>query len=204
MWLGRREPGWFRQAPTIPALAQLVGLDPDALAATVARFNRFVRDGTDADFGRGETAWERLTMPSQGGNPHLGAIEQPPFHAAPCHRVILGTKGGPRTNAHGQALRADGSVVAGLYCAGLAMANPIGTKAVSAGTTLGPCLTWGYICGLALGREGQIHVERGSIGDHHGVVASFAAGVLGRVLAWHRLGHAQARRGGVPVPPRPT
>jgi 3-oxosteroid 1-dehydrogenase len=33
------------------------------------------------------------------------------------------------------------------------MANPIGTKAVGAGTTLGPCLTWGYICGLALTGE---------------------------------------------------
>ena len=117
------------------------------------------RNGKDEDFGRGETAWEKLTAPpAQGGNPYLGAIEQPPFYAAPCHRVILGTKGGPRTNARGQALRADGSVIAGLYCAGLAMANPIGTKAVGAGTTLGPCLTWGYICGLALaGGEGQIH-----------------------------------------------
>jgi 3-oxosteroid 1-dehydrogenase len=158
MWLGRREPGWFRQAPTIAALAQAIGLDPDTLAATVARFNRFVRDGKDADFGRGETAWEKLAAPSRGGNPYLGTIERAPFHAAPCHRVILGTKGGPRTNAQGEALRPDGSVIAGLYCAGLAMANPIGTKAVGAGTTLGPCLTWGYICGLALaGGEGQIH-----------------------------------------------
>ena len=159
MWLGRRQPGWFRQAPTIAALAPAIGLDPDALVATVARFNRLVGQGRDEDFGRGETAWEKLTAaPAQGGNPHLGTIEQPPFYAAPCHRVILGTKGGPRTNARGQALRTDGSVIAGLYCAGLAMANPVGTKAVGAGTTLGPCLTSGYICGLALtGGEGQIH-----------------------------------------------
>jgi 3-oxosteroid 1-dehydrogenase len=149
MWLGRRQPGWFRTAPTIPALARAVGLDPDALAATVARFNRHVANGRDEDFGRGETAWEKLTAPpTTRGNPSLGAIDASPFHAAPCHRVILGTKGGPRTNASGQVLRADGSVIAGLYCAGLAMANPIGTKAVGAGTTLGPCLTWGYICGL--------------------------------------------------------
>jgi 3-oxosteroid 1-dehydrogenase len=151
MWLGRRQRDWFRQAPTIPELAQAIGLEPDALAGTVARFNRFVANGRDEDFGRGETAWERLTAPpTQGGNPYLGAIEQPPFYAAPCHRVILGTKGGPRTNARGQALRADGSAIAGLYCAGLAAANPIGTKAVGAGTTLGPCLTSGYICGLEL------------------------------------------------------
>ena len=159
MWLGRRQPGWFRQAPTIAALARATDLDPETLTATVARFNRFVAQGWDADFGRGETAWEKLTAPSaRGRNPYLGTIERPPFYAAPCHRVILGTKGGPRTNARGEALRPDGSVIAGLYCAGLAMANPIGTKAVGAGTTLGPCLTSGYICGLALaGREGQIH-----------------------------------------------
>jgi 3-oxosteroid 1-dehydrogenase len=156
MWLGRRQRDWFRQAPTIPKLAQAVGLDPDALARTVARFNGFVRSGKDEDFGRGETAWERLTAPpTPGTNPYLGAIDQPPFYAAPCHRVILGTKGGPRTNARGQALRADGSMIAGLYCAGLTAANPIGTKAVGAGTTLGPCLTSGYICGLDLAGAGE-------------------------------------------------
>ena len=81
-------------------LAQAIDLDPDALVATVARFNGQVRNRKDEDLGRGETAWERLTAPpGQGGNPYLGAIEQPPFYAAPCHRVILGTKGGPRTNA---------------------------------------------------------------------------------------------------------
>jgi 3-oxosteroid 1-dehydrogenase len=33
------------------------------------------------------------------------------------------------------------------------MANPIGSKAIGAGTTIGPCLTWGYICGQNLLRE---------------------------------------------------
>ena len=58
-------------------------------------------------------------------------------------------------SARGQALRADGSVIVGLYCAGLTAANPIGTKAVGAGTTLGPCLTSGYICGLDLAGAGE-------------------------------------------------
>jgi 3-oxosteroid 1-dehydrogenase len=73
-----------------------------------------------------------------------------PFYAAPYYRAILATKGGPRTNERGQVLRADRSTIAGLYCAGVAMANPIGSKAVGAGTTIGPCLTWGYICGRNL------------------------------------------------------
>jgi 3-oxosteroid 1-dehydrogenase len=32
-----------------------------------------------------------------------------------------------------------------LLAAGNAMANPIGTRAIGAGTTLGPCMTWGYV-----------------------------------------------------------
>jgi 3-oxosteroid 1-dehydrogenase len=64
----------------------------------------------------------------------------------PLNRSILGTKGGARTNDRGEVLRADGSVIPGLFCAGNAMANPIGTRAVGAGTTIGPCMTWGYIC----------------------------------------------------------
>jgi 3-oxosteroid 1-dehydrogenase len=156
MWLGRRDPDWFRKAGSIEELAAKIDLAPEALAATVARFNGFVRDGKDADFHRGETAWEMFhtadaTRPNRNGA--LGTIEKPPFYAAPYYRGILTTKGGPRTNERGQVLRADGSVIGGLYCAGVAMANPIGSKAVGAGTTIGPCLTWGHICGLNLLRE---------------------------------------------------
>ncbi len=50
-------------------------------------------------------------------------------------------------------VRQDRSIIGGLYCAGLAMANPIGTKAVGAGTTIGPCLTFGYIAGKAIARQ---------------------------------------------------
>ncbi len=42
-------------------------------------------------------------------------------------------------------LRPDGTVIPGLYAAGNVMANSFGSKGGGAGTTLGPCLTWGYI-----------------------------------------------------------
>jgi 3-oxosteroid 1-dehydrogenase len=156
MWIGRRDPRWFRKARTLAALARLIDLNATVLCATVERFNRFARNGKDDDFNRGETAWEMFytrdpARPNHNGA--LGTLEKAPFYAAPYHRGILGTKGGPRTNERGQVLRADGSVIAGLYCAGVAMANPIGTKAVGAGTTIGPCLTWGYICGRNVLRE---------------------------------------------------
>jgi 3-oxosteroid 1-dehydrogenase len=66
------------------------------------------------------------------------------------NRSIVGTKGGARTNPKGEVLRPDGTVITGLYAAGNVMANPIGTRAVGAGTTIGPCMTWGYICAKSI------------------------------------------------------
>jgi 3-oxosteroid 1-dehydrogenase len=158
MWLARKDRGWLRRAGSVAALAEMINLDPRVLTDTVARFNDFARRGRDEDFRRGETAWEKFNTPDPGpepgGNGALGALRVPPFYAAPYDRAILATKGGPRTNERGQVLREDGSVIAGLYCAGVAMANPIGSKAAGAGSTIGPCLTWGRICGLTLLKEG--------------------------------------------------
>ena len=47
----------------------------------------------------------------------------------------------------------EGMVIPGLYAAGNVMVNPLGSKGVGAGTTLGPCLTWGHICGLNIAGE---------------------------------------------------
>lgn len=151
-WAAKADPSWMRQAPDIATLAGLIGVPPAALEASVARFNAFARDGRDEDFGR-----PARPDPAAAGDKRRRAgmdpITRAPFLAMPLSRSILGTKGGARTNAHGQVLRPDGSRIAGLYAAGNAMANPIGSKAVGAGTTLGPCLAWGYICAQSLLRE---------------------------------------------------
>jgi 3-oxosteroid 1-dehydrogenase len=153
-WYARKDPGWVKRADTIEALAAIIGIGPEALSATVQRWNGFCAAGTDHDFHRGETVWERYKSKAGTGearaDPTLGAIEFGPFIAMSINRSILGTKGGARTNSKGEVLRADGTVIAGLYAAGNAMANPIGTRAVGAGTTIGPCMTWGYICGKAM------------------------------------------------------
>ena len=142
-WYARKDPTWLIHASTLPELAERIGVPGTALVETVARFNGFCVGGRDLDFHRGESPWERFKA---GGGPALGPIEEPPFYAMPLNRSILGTKGGARTDAKGQVLRPDGTVIAGLYAAGLAMANPIGTRAVGPGTTIGPNLTWGFIC----------------------------------------------------------
>lgn len=149
MHYSSKEKGFIRQADTIEALASQIGLDPQALRATVDRFNGWSKEGVDRDFHRGESVWERYYTKDKA----LGTVEQGPFYAAPFLYVSLGTKGGPRTDRHCRVLRPNGSVIGGLYCAGIAMANPIGTKAVGAGTTIGPCLTFGYVAGKAIARR---------------------------------------------------
>ncbi|AYD00616.1 FAD-dependent oxidoreductase [Neorhizobium sp. NCHU2750] len=148
LWYALRGKGWMRFAPTITKAAEIAGLDKKTLEATISRFNGFCESGRDLDFKRGENPWERFRSGWKSGdrNPTLGPVTKAPFVVIPMNRSILGTKGGPRTNEHGQVLRPDYTVIAGLYCAGNAMANPIGTRSVAAGTTIGPHMTWGYIC----------------------------------------------------------
>jgi 3-oxosteroid 1-dehydrogenase len=153
-WYAGKEQGFVKRAPTLDHLARMIGVSADKLAATVSRWNSFCDQGRDEDFHRGETVWERYKAKHadgrKGSNPTLGKIERPPFIAMRINRSIVGTKGGARTNAKGEVLRQDNSVIAGLYAAGNAMANPIGTRAVGAGTTIGPCMTWGYICAKSI------------------------------------------------------
>jgi 3-oxosteroid 1-dehydrogenase len=135
---------WLVRAGSLAELARRIAVPVDALVDTIARFNGFCASGVDADF-------HRERVPGGPAVAHrLAAIGRAPFLAIPFSRSFVSTKGGPRTDARGQVLRPDGSRIAGLYCAGVAMANPIGTRAVGAGTTIGPNLTWGFICGESL------------------------------------------------------
>jgi 3-oxosteroid 1-dehydrogenase len=137
------------QAESLRALAAVIGVDPDGLEREAARMSEFARAGRDDDFGRGGNRWDpaRSGDPRLGPNSCLGSIERAPFHAYPIVPGFLGTKGGARTDARARVLDARRQPIPGLFCAGNAMANPFGSKAVGAGTTLGPCLTWGYIAG---------------------------------------------------------
>lgn len=143
-------PGNHFQADTLAALAAQIDVDADGLVSTARRFSEFARAGVDTDFDRGASIWDRNRGgdPANKPNPTLGTIERPPFYAMPFKASFLGTKGGARTNARAEVLNREGAPIAGLYAAGNVMASPIGSKGVGAGTTLGPCLTWGYIAAL--------------------------------------------------------
>ena len=143
--------GALFRAPDLAGLADDIGVDPGALAKTVARFNELARSGVDEEFRRGESAYDRYYGdPRCRPNPNLAPLARAPFYAAKIVPGDLGTKGGLRTDERGRVLREDGSVIAGLYAAGNASASVMGHSYAGAGATIGPAMTFGYLAALDL------------------------------------------------------
>jgi 3-oxosteroid 1-dehydrogenase len=157
---GRPLPGrWYKagvahRAPTIGELAGKIGLDGETLAKTVTRFNEFAQAGRDEDFHRGESAYDNYYGdPRVRPNPNLAPLARPPFYAFKIVPGDLGTKGGLLTDERARVLRADGTVIPGLYAAGNVSAAVMGHSYAGAGATIGPAMTFGYIAALDLAAE---------------------------------------------------
>lgn len=147
---GEPLPHWVRTADTLAELAAATGIDAHGLAATVARFNADAAAGTDTEFRRGETPYDRAGGDPTAAHPNLGPLDRGPFHAVPVAAGLVGTKGGPGTDQSARVLDWDGQPIPGLYAAGNAAAAVIGPGTVSPGATLGSALTWGWLAGCAL------------------------------------------------------
>jgi 3-oxosteroid 1-dehydrogenase len=86
---GSQIPPWVSRANTLPALAELLRIDPKGLAATVERFNGFARKGVDDEFARGQAAWtlakKDLWKPTRSDeqyiNPSLVSVAKCPVFA---------------------------------------------------------------------------------------------------------------------------
>jgi succinate dehydrogenase/fumarate reductase flavoprotein subunit len=141
--------GYVARAASIDALARKAGIDPVGLAKTVRLWNREAAVGTDTQFGKGDTAYNRINGdPAFAPNPCMAPIAVPPFYAL---RVVvgdLGTFAGLRTDGRARVLDADGAPIVGLYAAGNDMASLMGGNYPGGGITLGPALTFGYVAAM--------------------------------------------------------
>ena len=146
---GGPDPEWLYRADSWAGLAGDIGVDPDELAASVARFNQLVSTGDDPDFCRGRSIYDRFVGDPTAPHPTLGPVEAPPFYAVRLHPGCLGTKGGPRTDIHGQVRHQDGGLIDGLYAVGNAAASPLGAAYPGAGGTIGPLLVAAHAAGTA-------------------------------------------------------
>jgi FAD binding domain len=102
--------GFCFTADTIEELAkkivmkyQRVPMPPEALAATIARYNSFVDSGVDEDFGKSKPLYK---------------IQKPPFYAGWATPVLHDTRAGLRINGKCQVVDMNGQVIPGLYCGG--------------------------------------------------------------------------------------
>lgn len=143
------DPEWLHRANSLAELAEAIGVDPDELAASVIRFNQLAVSGDDPDFGRGSSIYDRFVGDPTAPHPTLGPVEEPPFYAVRLHPGCLGTKGGPKTDIHGQVRHQDGGLIEGLYAVGNAAASPLGAAYPGAGGTIGPMHVAAHAAGTA-------------------------------------------------------
>jgi 3-oxosteroid 1-dehydrogenase len=146
---GTTPPSWATKAETLEELGELAGIDGDALADTVSRFNDFVRKGHDDDFGRGDTTYDNFSGDKNLEAPFgtLGVLEGGPYYAIKMEAGVNGTCGGPRANANAQVLGLNDEPIVGLYVCSNAMAGVTAGVYGGAGGTLGPGSTFGFLAG---------------------------------------------------------
>lgn len=92
-------------APTISELAKLINVPGDALADTVRKYNTYVDQGEDPDFGKPKTLLKYK-------------IETPPFWAVWMSLQVHNSYGGLHINEKCQVKDMYGHVIPGLYAAG--------------------------------------------------------------------------------------
>ena len=138
--------GEVLKADTLAGLASLIGVPPENLESSVARYNAGVDAGVDRDFGRTEIA------------PGLGPmikIETAPFYAFPATVVILGTYCGIRVDGTMQVVDVLGMEIDGLFAAGEVVGGFHGHGEIP-GAALGKAFIFGRLAAKsAIARSNQ-------------------------------------------------
>lgn len=119
-------------ADTLDELAEIIGVDAEALKATVDEYNAGMEAGSDA-FGKSATA--------------ASVIATGPFYASLRTPTVHYTMGGIAINAEAQVLGADGNPVPGLYAAGEVTTGIHGNNRLG-GNAYPDIMTFGRIAGI--------------------------------------------------------
>ena len=141
--------GYLKRANSIDELAQICGIDPLKLQATIKRYNYLAQTGYDADFEKGQTLYNKMQGDASrvGPNPCMGLIAKGPFYAVKVVAGSLGTFAGLRGNEYAQVLDLNNKPIEGLYAGGNDLTSVMGGNYPSGGITLGPAMTFGFIAG---------------------------------------------------------
>lgn len=103
----------LHKADDLKTLATKAGISAEGLAATVREFNAAIANGTTAALRPPRSMSPLAALP----------VAHPPYYAMPLCSGITATMGGITIDTDCRALRADGSVIRGLYAAGSTVAG---------------------------------------------------------------------------------
>lgn len=150
-------PDLLKRGRSIDELAAQTGLPPEALAATVARYNEMVSKGSDTDFGR-----FKKREPGGQTNEHVPPqIAAPPFYALQLFPLTRKSMGGIAIDHLARVVDSANRAIPGLYAAGEAAGLAgINGKAALEGTFLGPSVLTGRVAGHSA--AAQIHSHSSS------------------------------------------
>ena len=140
-------PELLKKADTPAGLAKLLGIDPEALEATINRFNEFADTDTDPDFGRGRYPWASMMVGDRSRpNPHLGPLNKPPYYGVQLTAVGVGINAvGLQTNADAQVMHVRDRPIVGLYACGNSAALLDTGAGYQSGLSNLRGMTWGWI-----------------------------------------------------------
>lgn len=129
------EKGHIFRADTLAELAELVGVDPDTLAQTVARYNDVAVHGGDDEVGR---------VGLCNGVGELVTIDQAPFYAYPAKSLMTTTYCGVTTSSAAEVITVEGETIPGLYAIGEVVGGFHGA-AYMTGSSLGKGAVFGLL-----------------------------------------------------------
>jgi 3-oxosteroid 1-dehydrogenase len=139
------------KADSLAELADKIGVDPQGLAATTARFNNYCEKNDDLEFNRGIHPWGATMCgdPMQKPNPNLGPLLKAPFYAVELHRMAGGgiASNGVLGDHHCRAIGWDDKPIEGLYVVGNSMARMDNGAIMQSGITNARGMTHGYLAG---------------------------------------------------------
>ncbi len=143
--------GYLFRSSSLDELAVSIGTNKNEFTKTLQTYNEAARTGTDPEFGKGSTAYNRFYGDAEiKPNPCVAPIVAAPFYAVKVVIGDLGTYAGIATNGHAQVLDENRRPIPGLYAAGNDALSIMGGNYPGPGITLGPAMTFGWIAGRHL------------------------------------------------------
>ncbi len=137
------ENGRIKTGKTLAELAEACGIDPLALEATVARYNRNCAAGGDPEFLK--------------KSPKYFSVETAPFYAVEVRAAIIGGTGaGLDIDVDGHVLDTHGRVIPGLFAAGETLGVVQGKRDAGGGMYVGSAVILGRQAGRSAARAAGV------------------------------------------------